>query len=286
MQRFADSLVVRSHPNRVVGRRAFSLVEMLVVISILGLLAALTVPALKNLNKSNLSISASRQLLDDAGRARQMAIANRTYVYMVFVPTNFWSNINFNKLTPAQQTLITNLIPMQLSGYAMVSYGKLGDQPGRHSWKYLTDWKSLPENSYLAPFKFVLTGQPTRYTVGSDNDVTVYQFDRTNGIPFPTEDTDPLANYPALPYIAFDYTGQLISSYFDTDRAGNGAVLPLVQGQVAYGYNGTTKQPVLTAVNPSDISEVPAGNSTNIAYNLIHVDPLTGRAAQQFFKLK
>ena len=71
---------------------AFTLIEMLVVISILGILAALAVPALKNFGKSDVTISAARQLLDDVARARQLAMSQRTTVYMVFVPTNFWNN--------------------------------------------------------------------------------------------------------------------------------------------------------------------------------------------------
>ena len=75
---------------------AFTLIELLVVISIMGLLAALAVPALKNLGKSNIQTSAARQLLDDVGRARQLAISQHTTVYMVFVPTNFVNLINYN----------------------------------------------------------------------------------------------------------------------------------------------------------------------------------------------
>ena len=91
----ACQAVRRSHQSRRVNaelQTAFTLIEMLVVISILGILAALVVPALKNFGNSNVTISASRQLLDDVARARQLAISQRTTVYMVFVPTNFWEN--------------------------------------------------------------------------------------------------------------------------------------------------------------------------------------------------
>ena len=98
-------------PRHLVTRHstAFTLIEMLVVISILGILAALTVPALKNFGKSDANISASRQMLDDVARARQLAISQRTTVYMVFVPTNFWMDHSgtyahwWNSLTPARQ---------------------------------------------------------------------------------------------------------------------------------------------------------------------------------------
>src|SRR5450759_2933195 len=116
----------------------FTLIELLVVISIMGIIAALSVPALKNLGKSNITVSAGRQLLDDVGRARQLAISQHTTVYMVFVKTNFWLAPSFPgpwwtdpKTTAAQKTAATNLCDKQLTGYTFVSLRSVGDQPGR-----------------------------------------------------------------------------------------------------------------------------------------------------------
>src|SRR2546423_2559905 len=66
---------------------AFTLLELLVVIGIIALIAAISVPAFSAM-KPNLLAVASRQLLDDLNWARQRAISDHTTVYVVFAPNS------------------------------------------------------------------------------------------------------------------------------------------------------------------------------------------------------
>jgi type II secretory pathway pseudopilin PulG len=255
---------------------------MLVVISILGILAALTVPALKNLGKSNIQTSASRQLLDDVGRARQLAINNHTTVYMVFVPTNFWGVLTG---TNFYSVAATNLIDKQLSGYTFISHGKLGDQPGQHQWRYLAPWQSLPQGFIIAAQKFVPPG-----TVPSTFQIPQWQTDYnrpavtnfvTMPVPFPTE----TAPSEFIPAIAFTYLGQL--TFDGVNVATRDEYIPLAQGSVSYALDPATKIPMIPpAGSGASVSEVPPGNSTNISYNIVHIDALTGRATLEFHKIQ
>jgi type II secretory pathway pseudopilin PulG len=260
------------------------LVELLVVISIMGLIAALTVPALKNLGKSNIAVSAARQMLDDVGRARQLAISRHTTVYMVFVSTNFWTYGNnwYNNLSFQDLVQLTNLSESQLSSYNYVSYGALGDQPGKHQWNYLSTWQTLPENSFIAGWKFQSRGFPG--VVVGNGSFTVVGFSTTTAIPFPTTNTLPSATIPIvpppLPFIAFNYLGQLTIDGLNPSYTDE--YIPLAQGSVGYGYNGATKSPTMAPVGASGVTESPSGNSTNSMFNLIHVDALTGRARLEF----
>jgi prepilin-type N-terminal cleavage/methylation domain-containing protein len=289
---------------------AFTLIELLVVISIMGIIAALAVPALKNLGKSNVQAGAARQLLDDIGRARQLAISQHRTVYMVFVTTNFFNLTDQNNVTVANdvnssanfsqpsyqmqaQTTLSNLVPMQLCGYNFISLGQVGDQPGQHVWHYLSTWQALPTGTFIAAAKFLPQNTGSAIQIPTWQQDYPGQIDNwynfpplqsqiigfaTASVPFPTENWNASQPIPLfnLPCLAFDSTGRLISETQDTINYHH-AYIPLAQGTVGYGVD-VNKQPVLAPVLPNGVSETPPGNSSSISYNIIDVDPLSGRA--------
>src|SRR6266568_571339 len=65
---------------------AFTLIELLVVMGIIGLLAVVSLPAIRGISKSNAMAAANRQLLDDIALARQYALSTRAPVYLLFSP--------------------------------------------------------------------------------------------------------------------------------------------------------------------------------------------------------
>lgn len=247
---------------------------MLVVIAIVGILAAVTLPTLKNFRGADSTLAATRQLLDDVGRARQLAISQRTTVYMVFCPSNFWTYAAFNNLPASEKGRATNLYDKQLTGYTFVTLRGVGDQPGQPVARYLSPWRTLPEGAFIPTFKFEpRTSVNTIYdpplpATPTDRQFDVRGFSVTNTIPFPSADAafyTAAKPYVPLPYIAFNHLGQL--------ESGVDEFIPLARGSAAHSRDANKNpQP-----NPPELVEQPPGNSTN-AFSLIHIDWLTGRA--------
>ena len=234
---------------------AFTLLELLTVIAIIAIIAAMAMPTLRGL-KPNAKAAAARDLLDAVGRARQLAISQRTTVYMVFLPPNFFSG-----LAGANWSRVQSLADKQLTGYAYLCLRSVGDQPGVHHPRYLSSWRTLPQGAFISPAKFG-TGSTTL------GNFTILPFSVTNNFPFPSEN-NPVTTKVALPYIAFDGTGQLVSG-----QSGGPELIPLTEGSVSVARDPNTKAAL---AQPAQATEQPPGNTVE-NYSVVWVDRLTGRA--------
>jgi prepilin-type N-terminal cleavage/methylation domain-containing protein len=273
------------------NRSGFTLIELLTVIAIIGILVALVAPLLKNFSKPDVTVSATRQMLDDVARARQIAISQRTTIYMMFVPTNFWKDPQWNIVpTDIQSSMtVTQLYGAQWNGYMMCSLRSVGDQPGRVFPKDISKVKTLPAGSFFAPFKFTAPryGSPARAPYPTNRqDLPIYGFLLSSNLPFPTADAltnaafaDKINNSPdtfryvTMPYIAFNYLGQLSSA--DGTLLPYDENIPLAYGSIAEPVDKSSKLPTQGLPN---VIESPLGSSTNTTYNVIHIDRTTGRA--------
>ena len=259
---------------------AFTLLELLAVIAIMGILAAIALPSIRSL-KPNAAAAATRQMLDAVTRARQLALSQRTTVYMVFVPPSFWTDPASATWSATDAAAANILLDKQMVGYNYVTLRSVGDQPGVSYPQYLGSWRTLPQGAFIAAEKFLPVSSTAVLKI-STNGVPAYQvfgFNFTNNIPFPLETTG--RNLPTpppyvwLPYIAFNSMGQLVS--------GSGSqpeIIPITEGAVSYPRDPESK---IALRQPLSLRDVPSGNTTN-NYNLVCIDQLTGRGRVEHTK--
>jgi len=264
----------------------FTLVELLVVIAIIGILAAITAPVLGKFRAGDTLAAGVRQIQDDVARARQYAISQRTTVYMVFCPPNFWDNsfwpsqTAYNNLPQTERDKATKLYGKQFTGYTFVTLRRTGEQPGRFSPQYLGKWSTLPDGVIIPAFKFnsplsvptEIYDPPLPATPADQRRFDVYGFHLTNSIPFPSEAAyEPGRSYVWLPYIAFNHLGQLTVDGLNI--APMDEFIPIARGSVGYPRNAEKE----VIIGTPSLTETPPGNSTN-NFLLVRIDKLTGRA--------
>ena len=262
---FSSKQYVAVESNRVGGKNsvAFTLIELLVVISIIGILAAISLPSIKEFGQTNAMSAANRQLLDDLASSRVRAIVNRTTIYVVFVPPTietFFSKLNGKDLERA-----TNLLSGQLTSYALFARHNVGDQPGKDFPRYLTSWKHLPEGVFIAQPEF------DKLATNIWNQITDEHFRpfAWGQFPFPTA-ASPLFD---LPYIAFDAQGRV--------RGQRDEVIALTRGSIFYARD----QKGRLIPGKADVLETPPNNSIQNS-NHVHIDWLTGRAKVERLEVK
>jgi prepilin-type N-terminal cleavage/methylation domain-containing protein len=282
-------------PRRRIAAPAFTLLELLVVVAVIGLLAGITAPAIRGMVQGKTLASGHRQLTDDLNRARQEALRLRTTVYVVFAPTNVWQtrlsldaqieSMISSQLAPQrfrEQALrsFTNIALGVFHSYALLVEREIGAQPGRNHTRYLgPGWQTLPDGVILSPKLFF----PSPLTPTDRQDQAIHELPQ-RPFHFPIAEF-PGDTLPAIPmrFVAFGPDGRLALDEMNQYWALNGRpelrLPPMSEFALGVGQGSVfIARDAAGRIDPTvvpDAIETPRDNATN---NRVIVSSLTGRS--------
>jgi prepilin-type N-terminal cleavage/methylation domain-containing protein len=122
----AKSMFERSGRN---GQRGFSMIELVIVVSIVLIVTAISITQLKpNLQNARID-AAMREVLETFRQAREFAIANRRYVQVTLPANNQLQIIQLNTLTPGAGGINTVLDTVTLAPPLIFTLDGMPDTP-------------------------------------------------------------------------------------------------------------------------------------------------------------
>jgi prepilin-type N-terminal cleavage/methylation domain-containing protein len=193
----------------------FTLIEMLTVIVIVGIMLALTIPAVTSLMKSSGVSVATRQVSNTLGLARQLAITQRVYARVVFP---------YDTVTPLGTE------SMLYRAYA-VMINRDNSAAAIANWKYVSKWEYLPVGVVFLN-RAPLPAPPP--ATGALDDTS--SLNRGLGLPFPETTVAPATT---LAYIEFTPSGTATA-------VGLGTLTPSVL-TITEGFANSGSPPTLTS---------------------------------------
>ena len=113
------------------------------VVAIIGLLSAVTL--LQRSQQVQRAQTTHRQLVDDLTFGKDHGDQQPKHGLRGFSDPGDFECGFVGESPPTELERIAELIPGQLTAYALYTTRKAGDQPGRENPSFATDWKFLPD---------------------------------------------------------------------------------------------------------------------------------------------